>query len=29
MRPNSLDIKLDGIGAVSAPLQIALLLTLI
>src|SRR5215212_7566648 len=29
MMPNSLDIKLDGIGAVSAPLQIALLLTLI
>ena len=29
MTPNSLDIKLDGIGAVSAPLQIALLLTLI
>jgi flagellar biosynthetic protein FliP len=29
MIPNSLDIKLDGIGAVSAPLQIALLLTLI
>jgi flagellar biosynthetic protein FliP len=29
MTPNSLDIKLDGIGAVSAPLQIVLLLTLI
>ena len=29
MTPNSLDIRLDGIGAVSAPLQIALLLTLI
>ena len=29
MMPNSLDIKLDGIGAVSAPLQIALLFTLI
>jgi flagellar biosynthetic protein FliP len=29
MTPNSLDIKLDGIGAVSAPLQIALLFTLI
>jgi flagellar biosynthetic protein FliP len=29
MTPNVLDIKLDGIGAVSAPLQIVLLLTLI
>jgi len=29
MTPNSLDIRLDGIGAVSAPLQIVLLLTLI
>ncbi len=27
--PNSLDIQVDGIGAVSAPLQIVLLLTLI
>jgi len=27
--PNALDIKVDGIGAVSAPLQIVLLLTLI
>ncbi len=29
MTPNSLDIRLDGIGAVSAPLQIVLLMTLI
>ena len=29
MTPNSLDIRLDGIGAVSAPLQIVLLLTLL
>ena len=29
MTPNALDIRLDGIGAVSAPLQIVLLLTLI
>ena len=29
MTPNTLDIRLDGIGAVSAPLQIVLLLTLI
>ena len=27
--PNALDIRVDGIGAVSAPLQIVLLLTLI
>ena len=29
MTPNALDIRLDGIGAVSAPLQIVLLLTLL
>ena len=29
MTPNSLDIQLNGIGAVSAPLQIVLLMTLI
>src|SRR5215212_6297111 len=29
MNPNSLNLQLDGIGAVSAPLQIVLLLTLI
>jgi flagellar biosynthesis protein FliP len=29
MNPNSLDIRLDGIGAVSAPLQIVMLMTLI
>ena len=29
MTPNALDLQLDGIGSVSAPLQVVLLLTLI